>query len=76
MVLHGYVGGIADQMVANGMFAAREEFSICVGKKVPTHGAYKQAFINWADDHPESWQNHQYLGVVEALRSTWPSTSL
>jgi hypothetical protein len=37
-----------------------------------TIGAYRQAFINWAEQHPEKWNSHMGIGVMTALRETWP----
>ncbi|WP_363238289.1 Rap1a/Tai family immunity protein [Mesorhizobium sp.] len=68
----GYVGGVADMMAMNGVLSPRPALSICVGQTIPTYGAYQQAFINWAEAHPEKWQSHQGFGVIESLRATWP----
>jgi hypothetical protein len=38
----------------------------------PTNGALEQAFKNWAAKHPEKWSLPAWLGVGEALRTTWP----
>ena len=70
----GFVGGVADLM---GLFPvgprdrepALKAFSMCAS---PSHGAMVQAFINWAETHPEQWDQPQVNGVVQALRSQWP----
>lgn len=31
-----------------------------------------QAFLNWAEDHPEAWGEPMFFGVVNSLSSTFP----
>jgi len=40
-----------------------------------TYGAEQQAFENWARAHPEEWTESSSVGVVVALRGTWPCVS-
>jgi hypothetical protein len=35
-------------------------------------GAMRQAFINWAEKHPEAWSMFNGYGVNAALHETWP----
>jgi hypothetical protein len=35
-------------------------------------GAGVQAFINWAEKHPERWTSDMLFGVNKALSETWP----
>ena len=37
-----------------------------------TLGAARQAFTNWAKDNPQQWDIHGNLGVIMALRNTFP----
>jgi hypothetical protein len=70
----GYISGIADVML---LFAAKpkntdtalDAFSMC---GTPSHGAMVQAFVNWAEQHPEEWEKPQAAGVIIALRLKWP----
>jgi hypothetical protein len=34
-----------------------------------------QAFLNWAEKHPEAWSYNQIRGVILALGETWPCKS-
>ncbi len=43
-----------------------------VDETQPSGAAMLQAFLNWADKHPEKWSLDAGLGIIEALRSTWP----
>jgi hypothetical protein len=38
----------------------------------PTDGAARQAFLNWADKHPEEWNTETLIGVSRAMKATWP----
>jgi hypothetical protein len=64
----GYVGGIGEVMQLMG---ASIGFGICSTGTI-THGAIQQAFENWAKKHPENWGDRAPLGVMLALRETWP----
>jgi hypothetical protein len=37
-----------------------------------TMGAVIQAFLNWADKHPEKWARPRIFGATAAMRETWP----
>ena len=37
-----------------------------------TEGAGRQAFINWAEKHPDKWSEARILGVESALMAAWP----
>ena len=40
---------------------------------LPTFGAIIQAFVKWAENHPEAWSGApRQLGVMAALQKTWP----
>jgi Rap1a immunity proteins len=45
--------------------------SACTKSNV-SNGAMRQAFINWAEKHPEGWSGDSQLGVMQAIRSAWP----
>jgi hypothetical protein len=75
----GYVGGVSDQMTLNGLMVINGDdrsrfvkaFSMCP-QPHPTWGAEIQAFVNWAQKHPEQWQQPGLLGVLAANRTLWP----
>ena len=71
----GYVGGIGDAMILNGVDARRKAINpmlvICDEEGI-SYGAMIQAFKNWAQQHPETWGSPQYRGVATALRESWP----
>lgn len=54
-----------DDLVLMGFFAACPKTSV-------SNGAVFQAFINWVKKHPEEWSDDTQLGVIEAIRATWP----
>jgi hypothetical protein len=66
----GYVAGIGDAMRLNGQSGLLDQMSIC-GEE-GTYGAMVQAFMNWAQKHPERWGEHSSVGVITALRESWP----
>jgi hypothetical protein len=47
----------------------------CHNSVAPTSGAEAQAFVNWAKRHPEHWSRPAAVGVIAALRQTWPCKS-
>jgi len=49
---------------------ADREFLLC-GEDV-TGGVIIQAFINWAEKHPEKWGEEMRVGVNAALHEMWP----
>jgi hypothetical protein len=81
----GFISGISAQMITNGQVAAtlraegalandvdrRMMFTVSACTKASV-GARVQAFINWAEKHPEEWSTPRQLGVMQALRETWP----
>ena len=73
MLCSGYVGGIGEMMHALGTQIPDDPklriFGIC---GTMSHGAMVQAFVNWADKHPERWADVGVLGVMSALIETWP----
>lgn len=76
-----YIAGVTDMM---GMAAAvgnntkelggRRIMGICPVTFL-SYGSARQAFLNWADKHPEKWSEEMGFGVIEALRDTWPCKS-
>lgn len=75
----GYVGGVSDVMILNGIIAKNnpsidpvlKRFATCPSSAV-SRGASRQAFVNWAQKHPEQWTLGTTQGVVFALRDVWP----
>ena len=80
----GYLGGIGHGLIAvgevAGVAASQYDASNAVESAFlrmgicgqATFGAYQQAFINWAERHPESWSMDMTVGAILALRETWP----
>jgi hypothetical protein len=77
----GYVAGVGQQMIINGFalraMRLREDkstlaFQAICGTSFISNGAMQQAFINWAERHPEKWSENAQMGVTEAMRETWP----
>jgi len=71
----GYILGVGQLMAVNAEFG--DNFALCAEPKggVPTGRAMIQAFLAWAEKHPESWSQRNLLGVALALRETWPCRS-
>ena len=76
----GYVSGASDMMLLNGMVSLKIDpasattmsvIAMCAASP-PTYGARLQAFKNWGQKHPEKWGEETFVGVVEAMRETWP----
>jgi hypothetical protein len=74
----GFDSGVAGVMFWNGQpghgryqhaFGCRRR--PCSGAKI-TQGAMVQAFMNWAAKHPENWDLPAPIGVIAAMRHTWP----
>jgi hypothetical protein len=79
----GFVSGVARQTFING--SALKKFqkddstlglimapiSAC-GDSFVSNAATVQVFINWAKDHPDRWNQPAGLGVMQAIRDTWP----
>jgi Rap1a immunity proteins len=69
----GFVSGVGETMgvLQFGIrtFPDFGAFSIC---DAPPHGAMVQAFTDWAEKNPQEWKNPAILGVMTALRETWP----
>lgn len=70
----GYIGGIGDAMLINGIVEYRPGIMAMCSKTKVTHGAMKQAVINWANRHPERWGGESLGSVAAALQETWPCT--
>lgn len=72
MGLMSSVGEVLPRVTTPESRAALWPLAIC---NHGTYGAAKQAFLNWAEKHPEWWQNPPALGVQIAVRDLWPCTS-
>lgn len=74
-----FISGVAEQMIANGQVLDQVKndddrvlmlfLSACTKA---SFGAMIQAFIKWAENHPDKWDTPRQLGVMAALRETWP----
>ncbi len=53
------------------MNGSSSDLRICSTEAIP-YGAMVQTFRNWAEKHPEKWGARRYMGVMLALRETWP----
>jgi hypothetical protein len=67
----GYVSGIGDYMSVVGVVRRDQELGLCASP-TPSHGAMLQAFVIWAQHHPELWNKESEIGVGLSLRETWP----
>jgi hypothetical protein len=78
-----FIMGVGDVMGAQGLGYRTapadvrvylQKTSLCTGTDnyVPPTGAMVQAFINWAQKHPEKWDYAGVVGVSFALSETWP----
>jgi Rap1a immunity proteins len=63
----GYISGAADMMIPDDMMTRRS----CVPASASA-GALTQAFTNYAAKHPEHWNMPATVGVMLAIRETWP----
>jgi Rap1a immunity proteins len=74
----GYIDGIGGVMILNGIFHVKASkggpsLSMCAPpSQEPTANAMVQAVTNFAATHPEYWQQPMLVGVMLALKSTWP----
>ena len=69
----GYILGVGQLMAVNSKFG--DNFALCAtGSEggVPTGRAMIQAFVAWAEKHPESRSQRNVMGVALALREAWP----
>jgi hypothetical protein len=69
----GYILGVGQLMAVNSRFG--DNFALCSTASeggVPTGRAMIQAFLSWAEKHPESWSQRNIMGVALALREAWP----
>ena len=71
----GYILGVGQLMAVNAEFG--DNFALCAVPKgeAPSGRAMIQAFLSWAEKHPESWSQRHLLGVALALRETWPCSA-
>ncbi len=67
----GYIAATMDNMTIIGATDVGPTFGICPTTAI-TVGAARQVFINWAQKNPDKWTLLRYVGVVYALRETWP----
>jgi hypothetical protein len=75
----GYISGVGDLMHINGVvFRRARDASVTLDDRMcaaPSRGAQVQAFVNWAEAHPQTWQSPSIFGVVTALSEAWPCLS-
>jgi hypothetical protein len=74
-----FISGVAEQMITNGFTLdrftdneVRREMLFLSACTKASFGAMVQAFVKWAESHPEQWGTPRQLGVMAALRETWP----
>jgi hypothetical protein len=85
-----FVSGIAEQMTFNGRTATLprksggpadgrdREWLSTLSACIPTDtspATMVEAFIDWAEKHPERWTAPRQTGVMQALNQTWPCRS-
>jgi hypothetical protein len=68
----GYILGVGQLMAVNAEFG--DNFALCSVPRgvAPSGGAMIQAFLQWAEKHPESFGQRNLLGLALALRESWP----
>ena len=69
----GYILGVGQLMAVNARFG--DNFALCSAASeggVPTGRAMIEAFLAWAEKHPESRSQRNVMGVALALREAWP----
>jgi hypothetical protein len=76
----GYVAGVGDSMHAStaAVLETKPDVHLNTDWCAPastTNAQLVEAFKNWHDQHPESWQRLAVAGVTAALRATWPCSS-
>lgn len=72
LVCLGYISGVGDAMQVIAVEALSDQtrdFAIC---GIARYNAMVQAFVNWAEKHPERWEEPRRLGVMAALKELWP----
>lgn len=73
----GTIRGAAAVMQLNCSFyrdGANTVTTLAADPSDATYGAMKQAFINWARANPAEWGRRGELGMIDALRETFPCT--
>jgi Rap1a immunity proteins len=79
MLCVGFISGVAAEMDSNAKMAdyatdprdrdlIREQSACGTGSNAET----VQAFMTWADSHPEMREHNMLVGIHLALRETWP----
>jgi|HubBroStandDraft_3_1064219.scaffolds.fasta_scaffold193116_1 hypothetical protein len=68
----GWIGGATDVMFALGHKLPGTPWAACASGKFVSFAAMRQAFLNWADQHPKLWTAPALAGLALAIRSTWP----
>jgi len=76
-----FVSGVARQLFTNRLAlkdikTSRDLIMMSIPSACPTsfvsNGAMVQAFSEWAKRHPEEWSATAQIGVMQAVRDTWP----
>jgi Rap1a immunity proteins len=76
-----FVSGVARQLFTNRLAlkdikTSRDLIMMSIPSACPTsfvsNGAMVQAFSEWAKRHPEEWRATAQIGVMQAVRDTWP----
>jgi|CXWL01.1.fsa_nt_gi hypothetical protein len=67
----GYISAVWDVLTVASAddIQVDRAFAVCGRVK---YGAMVQAFVNWAEKHPERWEKPRSLGVALALGGLWP----
>ena len=72
---YGRVTAVFEMMGIVGIAAKQLDsmrpWQVCVDP-TPSNGAVVQVFVNWANKHPEKWDLPDVVGIVAAMRGTWP----
>jgi len=72
----GYIAGVGDSLHAsNAVLETEHGIHLNTDWCAPssaTNEQFVEAFKNWHDQHPGSWQQLAVAGVMAALQTTWP----
>jgi Rap1a immunity proteins len=73
----GFIAGVTEQLMANTIMINKNDKTLdrslfLCADPIPTFGAITQAFVKWAENHPESWSIPRQLGVMIAIQKAWP----
>jgi hypothetical protein len=63
----GWIGGATDVMFALGHEPPGTPWAACASGKFVSFAAMRQAFLNWADQHPKLWPPRRWRALLRQL---------